>query len=205
MPNLLFLSSSELFAEDFKEQLDLVAPDFDFYTQYQDDVVFDVVIIDKSQAVPPLLAETNNIPLIFLGNETDEIPDSALVINKPCKLENLLDSVLSCINFSSRGANAQINFGNYTLDSFHKQLINNKNDSATKLTEREIAIISYLYKTKGKTVSKAELLSEVWEYNPEATTHTVETHIYRLRQKIDADNQGENPILTEENGYSLQF
>ena len=205
MPNLLFLSSSPLFAEDFKEQLELIAPDFSFYDQYQDDIIFDAVVIDQKQNIPASLSEAINIPIIFLGNETDNVPDSAIIINKPFKLENLLDSVLSCINFSSRGANAIISFGHYTLDSFHKQLIHSKNNSATKLTEREVAIISYLYKTKGKTVSKGELLSEVWEYNPEATTHTVETHIYRLRQKIDADNHGQNPIITEENGYSLQF
>ena len=203
MPNLLFLSSSPLFAEDIKTQLELVAPDFNFYDQYQDDVVFDAVIVDQQQDIPA--CKNSNIPLIFLGNDTDNIPDSAIVITKPCKLENLLDSILSCVNFSSRGANAKTSFGNYTLDSFHKQLLNNKHGSATKLTEREVAIISYLYKTKGKTVSKGELLSEVWGYNPEATTHTVETHIYRLRQKIDADNHGENPIITEDNGYSLQF
>lgn len=205
MPNLLFLSSSPLFSEDFKEQLELVAPDFNFYDQYRDDVVFDVAIIDQHQNISPSIIAAGNIPLIYIGNDADGIADSGIIINKPCKLENLLDSVLSCVNFSSRGANAIISFGDYTLDSFHKQLLNSKNGSATKLTEREIAIINYLYKTKGKTVSKGELLSEVWEYNPEATTHTVETHIYRLRQKIDADNHGQNPIITEENGYSLQF
>ena len=202
MPNLLFLSSSTLLTEDFKEQLELVAPDFNFYSQYQDDIVFDAAIIDQPQDIPSSIV---GIPLIYLGNDSENITDSAVIINKPYKLENLLDSLLSCINFSNRGSNAQISFGKYTLDSFHKQLVNNKTGSATKLTEREIAIINYLYKSKGKTVSKGELLSEVWEYNPEATTHTVETHIYRLRQKIDADNHGKNPIITEENGYSLQF
>ena len=204
MPNLLFLSLSPLFTEDFKEQIELVAPDFNVYDQYNDDIVFDAVIIDQLQDFPQSIIESRNIPLVYLGSDSDNIPESAIIINKPCKLESLLDSILSCVNFSSRGANAIISFGDYTLDSFHKQLLNDKNGSATKLTEREVAIISYLYKTKGKTVSKSELLSEVWEYNPEATTHTVETHIYRLRQKIDADNRGENPIITEENGYSLQ-
>jgi len=70
-----------------------------------------------------------------------------------------------------------------------------------KLTERETAILKYLYKAGDKIVGKAELLAEVWGYNPEATTHTVETHIYRLRQKIERPEQ---VIMTEDNGYRLK-
>ena len=61
-----------------------------------------------------------------------------------------------------------------------------------------------MYKAYPKVVSKTELLSEVWGYNPDATTHTVETHIYRLRQKVEGQTQ-DAIILTEESGDKLNF
>ena len=90
------------------------------------------------------------------------------------------------------------------LDSAKKEIKNLRTHKTIKLTEREVTILNYLYKAYPKIVSKSELLSEVWGYNPDATTHTVETHIYRLRQKVEED--GNNAIiLTEDAGYKLNF
>ncbi|MBO7556088.1 MAG: winged helix-turn-helix transcriptional regulator [Alphaproteobacteria bacterium] len=203
MPNLLFLSSCQAFSDDFREQLQLAAPDFNFCSQYDDDTIYDIAVIEDDFPTDINFQE-KNIQTIYLNNN-ENFSANGIVINKPVKLESLLDSIMSCVNLSARGANAKISFGNYTLDPFQKEIINRKNGKATKLTEREVSIINYLYKAKGKNVSKGELLSEVWGYNPEATTHTVETHIYRLRQKIEENSLGDDAIITEESGYSLNF
>lgn len=68
------------------------------------------------------------------------------------------------------------------------------------LTEKEVALLKYLYEKEGEIASKAELLQQLWKYNEEIDTHTLETHIYRLRQKI---GESLNLIITEENGYRL--
>lgn len=73
-----------------------------------------------------------------------------------------------------------------------------------RLTDKETAILKYLYRAGPKAVGREELLREVWGYNAAVTTHTLETHIYRLRQKIEADAQAPKLLLTETGGYRLQ-
>ena len=71
-----------------------------------------------------------------------------------------------------------------------------------KLTEKEIEIISYLNKTKTKH-SVSDLQTNIWSYLPGMETHTVETHIYRLRKKISDKFNDENFILSDKNGYYI--
>ena len=73
-----------------------------------------------------------------------------------------------------------------------------------RLTEKETNILKYLYRAQGKPVARDELLSEVWGYNATVTTHTLETHIYRLRQKVEPDPAHARLLLTDAGGYRLQ-
>src|SRR5438132_1384763 len=70
-------------------------------------------------------------------------------------------------------------------------------------TEKEAAILKYLYRTGNRTVTRQVLLNEVWGYNAAVTTHTLETHIYRLRQKIEPDPAHPRMLITESGGYRL--
>ena len=72
-----------------------------------------------------------------------------------------------------------------------------------RLTEKESAILKYLYRAGGRPVGRQVLLNEVWGYNSAVTTHTLETHIYRLRQKIEPDPANARLLLTEGGGYRL--
>ena len=72
-----------------------------------------------------------------------------------------------------------------------------------RLTEKETAILRYLYRAAHKPVSRETLLQEVWGYNSGVTTHTLETHIYRLRQKIEKDAAAPGILVTEAGGYKL--
>jgi hypothetical protein len=71
------------------------------------------------------------------------------------------------------------------------------------LTDRECSILKYLYRAGGKAVPRQVLLNEVWGYNSLMTTHTLETHIYRLRQKIEADPSRPSLLLTQSGSYKL--
>ena len=72
-----------------------------------------------------------------------------------------------------------------------------------RLTEKEAAIIRYLFRAGQKAVTRDELLEEVWGYNSGVTTHTLETHVYRLRQKIEKDPSNAEILVTENGGYKI--
>jgi len=72
-----------------------------------------------------------------------------------------------------------------------------------RLTDKETAILKYLYRAGDKPVARDKLLDEVWGYNAAVTTHTLETHVYRLRQKIEADPSSAKLLVTEAGGYKL--
>ena len=83
------------------------------------------------------------------------------------------------------------------------KLLTNEKGSKLKLTEKETAILRYLYRAGQKVVGRDTLLTEVWGYNSNVTTHTLETHIYRLRQKIETDPSNASILVTEPGGYKL--
>ena len=206
MPNILFVSSSPILSVDLREQLDLYAPEFTIVEEWSEDVVFDAAIVDEdAEYVVNLQKRLRQAPIIFLGEENEGFAESVIVFNKPLRLRVLLDRVLSCVNMLLRSSEVFLSFGGYVLDSGRREIKEQKSERTVKLTEREVMILNYLYKAHPKTVSKNELLSEVWGYNPDATTHTVETHIYRLRQKIEGEVSKNPLVLTEESGYSLNI
>jgi DNA-binding response OmpR family regulator len=76
-------------------------------------------------------------------------------------------------------------------------------DKKIRLTEKETSILKYLYRAGGRPVTRDVLLDEVWGYNSGVTTHTLETHVYRLRQKIEPDPANASILVTEGGGYRL--
>ena len=96
--------------------------------------------------------------------------------------------------------NSSIKINDYLLDKNEKKI--SKNNIFVTLTEKEIQLLELLLKNKNP-VSKNVILSTVWNYSTDADTHTVETHIYRLRKKIHDKFYDEDFILNNKNGYSL--
>ena len=93
--------------------------------------------------------------------------------------------------------------GPYTFKPSAKMLVDSETNRKLHLSEKEAAILKYLYRAGDRPVSREVLLDEVWGYNPGITTHTVETHVYRIRQKIEPDPAVAQIILTEPAGYRL--
>jgi len=94
--------------------------------------------------------------------------------------------------------------GPYVLDSKHFTLIPRSGGDPVRLTEKERDILAYLSRNQGRTVERTALLREVWGYVDGVETHTLETHIYRLRQKIEADPANPAILLAEGSGYVLK-
>jgi DNA-binding response OmpR family regulator len=92
--------------------------------------------------------------------------------------------------------------GRYQFRPSSKLLIDERG-SKVRLTEKETAILKFLYRAGERPISRDVLLHEVWGYNSGVTTHTLETHIYRLRQKIEKDPSTAELLVTEAGGYKL--
>lgn len=123
-------------------------------------------------------------------------------VSKPFKLGVLLARLRAQLRQHELSEEAVFGIGPYTFQPAQKVLIDEK-DQKIRLTEKETAILKYLYRSGEKAVSRETLLNEVWGYNAGVTTHTLETHIYRLRQKIERDSGKAEILITEKGGYRL--
>ena len=123
-------------------------------------------------------------------------------IAKPLRLGELLARIRTHLRQYQNQENARIKIGAFHFIQGRKILSHRETGETLNLTEKESAIIKYLFKKTGTVTPKAELLEEVWGYGDQISTHTLETHIYRLRQKINYVD-GQPFIITKENGYQL--
>ena len=124
-------------------------------------------------------------------------------VTKPFKFAVLLARIRAQLRSHEQSEDAIFRIGPYEFRPASKLLTDARNKKV-RLTEKETSILKYLYRAGGKPVSREELLTEVWGYNAGVTTHTLETHVYRLRQKIEPDPASAQILLTEAGGYRLQ-
>lgn len=124
-------------------------------------------------------------------------------IAKPFRIGELLARLRAQLRIFENSEDATFSIGPYTFRPAAKQLLDASRNRKVRLTEKESAILKYLYRAGGKPVGRQILLNEVWGYNSAVTTHTLETHIYRLRQKIEPDPTNARLLLTEGGGYKL--
>ncbi|EWY40619.1 transcriptional regulator [Skermanella stibiiresistens SB22] len=149
-------------------------------------------------------------PIIMLtaaGTDSDAILglDSGAndYVTKPFRLSVLLARLRAQLRQYEQSEDAVFTIGPYTFRPSVKLLLNEPLNKKIRLTEKETAIIKFLYRAGEKVVGRDTLLGEVWGYNAGVTTHTLETHVYRLRQKIERDPSNAEILVTEPGGYRL--
>lgn len=123
-------------------------------------------------------------------------------VTKPFKFPVLLARVRAQLRQHEQSEDAIFQLGPYTFKPAMKMLIT-EDDRKIRLTEKETNILKFLYRATEGIVARDVLLHEVWGYNAGVTTHTLETHIYRLRQKIEPDPSHARLLVTESGGYRL--
>ena len=124
-------------------------------------------------------------------------------VAKPFCLSVLLARLRAQLRQHEQSQDAVFTIGPYTFRPSAKMLIHNETKKKIRLTEKEASILKYLYRSGANEVRRETLLREVWGYNARVTTHTLETHVYRLRQKIEADPSNAELLVTEPGGYRL--
>ena len=165
--------------------------------------------MDGREAVKILRKSSYKAPVIMLtGHDTDSDTILGLeagandYVTKPFRFAVLLARIRAQLRQHEQSEDATFSVGPYTFKPSQKLLIDQKGGKV-RLTEKEASIIKYLYRADQKVVTRDVLLEEVWGYNSGVTTHTLETHVYRLRQKIERDPSNAEILVTESGGYKL--
>ena len=175
---------------------------FDILNEIKENFNFDLYNFNKKKDLDEINESSYGNYLIVTKSENkDKFLNNVLVIdNLPLKINEIIEKIN--INFLKKKFTKQseIKINNFELDINSRIISNNK--KKLKLTEREIEIILYLNNSKeSQPIDK--LQKEVWGHNNELETHTVETHIYRLRKKISETFENNNFILSTKDGYKL--
>lgn len=196
------VGASKTAAEALEATLGKAAPDL---------VLMDIGLpdMDGREAVRKMRAGGFRAPVIMLTAQ-DSDDDTVLGLDagandyvaKPFRFAVLLARVRAQLRQHESSDDATFDVGGYVFKPSAKTLTDAKG-SEMKLTEKETAILRYLHRAGGQTVPRDILLKEVWGYSEGVSTHTLETHIYRLRQKIERDPALASILLTDAGGYRL--
>ena len=179
--------------------------------QLYDLVVLDVGLPDTDGRELCRLMRKSGVkcPIVMLtGHDSDSDTILGLdagandYIAKPFKFPVLLARIRAQLRTHQQSEDAVFALGPYTFRPSMKLLLT-EDDRKVRLTEKETNILKFLYRAGEATVARDVLLHEVWGYNAGVTTHTLETHIYRLRQKIEPDPSNARLLVTESGGYRL--
>ncbi|GLK68647.1 response regulator transcription factor [Hansschlegelia plantiphila] len=179
--------------------------------EHVDLVLMDVGLpdMDGREAVRIMRRDGYRGPVIMLTAQ-DSDADTILgleagandYIAKPVRFAVLLARIRAQLRSHEASEDAVFSIGPYTFKPGAKLLVTEKS-AKIRLTEKETSILRYLYRAGAAVVGRETLLQEVWGYNSGVTTHTLETHVYRLRQKIEADPSNARLLVTEAGGYKL--
>ena len=221
---ILIVDDDELFRQTLSEQLQL-HEEFSpveastgaealeaAKSDYFDVIILDVGLPDMDGREVCRLMRKKEVtsPIIMLtGASTDADTILGLqagandYVTKPFHLGVLLARIRAQIRQHERSDDAVLMIGVFAFQPANKLLLNGKTNEKTRLTDKETALLKYLYRADGRTVYRDVLLGEVWGYSAAVDTHTIETHIYRLRQKIERDPSNPEVLVLEPGGYRL--
>jgi DNA-binding response OmpR family regulator len=179
--------------------------------QHHDLIILDVGLPDTDgrELCKRMRKQGIKAPIVMLtGHDTDADTILGLdagandYITKPFKFPVLLARIRAQLRTHEQSEDAVFQLGPYTFKPAMKLLLDEK-ERKIRLTEKETNILKFLYRAGHAVVPRDVLLHEVWGYNAGVTTHTLETHIYRLRQKIEPEPSNARILVTESGGYKL--
>ena len=191
------LINSETWGVINEEDIDIIVYDFESKKGNLDELMN--YFVEREIFVPIVALISEEIG----GKEINKKFDQSIeFLLKPIRIESLIQRIKNILKKKKNTDNSPITFQNCILDPA-VNLVTNAEGSIFKLTDKETKILEYLYKEQGKLISKEIMLRKVWRYKDEVSTHTLETHIYRLRKKIEANPKTPKIILTHIGGYKL--
>jgi DNA-binding response OmpR family regulator len=223
LKKILLVDDDDDLRDALSEQL-LMTEDFDVFEadsgatgmEKAKEAIYDLVILDVGlpdtdgrELCKRMRKSGVKCPILMLtGHDSDADTILGLdagandYVTKPFKFPVLLARIRAQLRTHEQSEDAVFQLGPYTFKPAMKMLIT-EDDRKVRLTEKETNILKFLYRSTEGVVARDVLLHEVWGYNAGVTTHTLETHIYRLRQKIEPDPSNARLLVTESGGYRL--
>lgn len=206
MPRLFYFSASPARRTALAEILPLGLGEFP---------ALEVTALKSSDDVTELKAQAGDVALLDLTDEPAPEPPAPcqkLVLRpqgktqkgdiaRPLRFDELRQRLATLL--SRRDEETEFTVGPYICIPIERVLLNDEGEEKARLTEKEVTLLRTLREASPGGVSRATLLDRVWGYRDDLDTHTLETHIYRLRQKIEADPEAPLLLLTLESGYAL--
>ena len=193
-----------------------------FFEKTQIDKIFtlkklDILLINCSQISDSLktlkeieVKKTKNILIIF-NNSSDRYNNKSLInykfVVKPFTLRNLFSILIGFYSNLNDSDEPKIFLMKHLSFKKNKKIIiNEKTKEFVHLTEKEASLMKHLYEYKNQVISKKDLLNNVWDFNEKINTHTLETHIYRLKKKIEKiENKVNFSFLNRDGGYLIKY
>ena len=175
-------------------------PLYQILEEFGMDLKFKTIFVDSEKSLKDKIKNLTNY-LIISNKKYLDLENQFVIENTPIKIFKLVEKInieFLRLKFNSQ---SQVKIKNYNIDLNSREMI--INNTKLKLTEKEINTISYLSKSD-KPVSVDELQNKVWSYQSDIETHTVETHIYRLRKKIFNTFKDKQFIISTKNGYQIK-
>jgi DNA-binding response OmpR family regulator len=223
LKKILLVDDDDDLREALSEQL-VMTEDFDVFEagtgaggmEKTKEGLFDLVILDvglpdtDGRELARLMRKQGvKCPIMMLtGHDSDADTILGLdagandYVTKPFRFPVLLARIRAQLRQHEQSEDAVFQLGPYTFKPAMK-LLETEDNKKVRLTEKETNILKFLYRAQSGVVARDVLLHEVWGYNAGVTTHTLETHIYRLRQKIEPDPSNARLLVTESGGYRL--
>lgn len=192
------------FTEDLSNQIKLFLPNATVELSAPRTETTLCLVDEEVDILPQIMNQYKDLPIVIFSSKQETSAYADLVIRKPFSLSKFLMALKNNTLLPKVRRKECINIKEYSLYPVKKEIVSSKTSQTIKITEREVEIIKFLYQISPQSATKEDLLENVWGYSADATTHTVETHIYRLRQKVEK-NGGSQLIITENSGYRLNF
>tara|TARA_B100000900_G_C20397903_1_gene641444 strand:+ start:255 stop:818 length:564 start_codon:yes stop_codon:yes gene_type:complete len=164
------------------------------------DLNIKVILADTENSLKEKVKNLNSY-LIISNKKHLNLGNQFVLNNTPINIFKLVEKINIELLKTQFNSQSEFKVKNYTIDLNSREMKTNSNN--LKLTEKEINIIIYLSKSN-KSVSIHELQEKVWSYQSDIETHTVETHIYRLRKKILKTFNDNEFIVSKKNGYQIK-
>jgi len=165
---------------------------------------------DGREYCASLRRQGHKMPIIMLTGSADETDivgcfDAGAndYVVKPFRLQELMARIRTQLRSFESSDDAVFTVGSYLFRPTARLLVERAGNRRVHLTNKEVALLRFLLHAKGQVVNRQDLLYQVWGYNTAVTTHTLEAHVYRLRQKIELDPSDPRLLVTHRHGYRL--